>query len=200
MNHLLDWLGNGDLRSDGLSQEVVRFVLLHPGLLEDLIQGITSDDDVIRGHTADALEHIARTLPEQLLPYTALIAERLSHDPVPMVRWHMAMAIGHLAADWKEPDQACSLLCGCLQDPSVFVVSWVIVSVCIFARIYPEQVEMVLEPIARLGSHQSVALRSKVRQAIQILSDDQRPFPKGWVKSQRIASCLVKPMPGSSQR
>jgi len=198
MNHLLDWLGSGDLRSDGLSQEIVRFVLQHPDLLDDLMQGMTSEDDVIRGHTADALEHIARTIPGQLLPYGELLIERLSQDPVPMVRWHMAMALGHLAADWKDPDQACNLLCERLQDPSVFVVSWVIVSLCIFARIYPKQVERVIERIALLGSHQSVALRSKARKAIQLLSDDQHPFPKGWVKSHRVASCLSQPLLGSS--
>jgi hypothetical protein len=191
MNRLLDWLAGGDIRSDGLSAEVIRFVLEDPSLVGDLMSGLTVESDVIRGRAADAIEHIARAIPVKLLPYREAIEHALIDDPVPMVRWHMAMVMGHMALDWEDPASASAILCGCLQDSSVFVVSWVIVSLCIYAKIYPAQLEAIVCEIVTLQTNPSVAIRSKVKNAMHLLSNQQQLFPKGWVKSESIASDLL---------
>jgi HEAT repeat protein len=186
MNRLLEWLQGGDLRSDGLSMEVVRFVLDHPELLPDLMQGLLVEDDIVRGRAADAIEHIAREIPEDLLPNFAMIKEAMLSDPIPMVRWHLAMVLGHLAIDLENPEEACDLLVDCLSDSSVFFVSWAIVSLCIYASLYPDLQEEVLDQIASLGSSPSVAIRSKVINATQVIRDGRKNLPKGWVKSEKI--------------
>jgi hypothetical protein len=192
MNRLLEWLQGGDLRSDGLSGEVVRFVLDHPELLEDLLTGLTVNDEVVRGRAADAIEHIARVLPEKLLPHYDLIAHTFASDPIPMVRWHLAMVIGHLALDVQDPEGAFHLLSDRLVETSVFVVSWVIVSLCIYARLYPDLREGILDQVTRLGANESAAIRSKVQNAMRLLSNEMEPFPKGWVKSERIQRAISK--------
>jgi HEAT repeat protein len=192
MNQLLDWLQGGDLRSDGLSPEVVKFVLNHPELLPELLEGLLAKDDLVRGRAADAIEHIVREEPEAMLPYLSLIRSALGSDSVPMVRWHLAMTIGHLALDWKDPRQACELLLACLTDESVFVVSWAIVSLCIYARLFPSLQPRILAHVARYRTSPSAAIRSKVKNAVMILQDHQRQFPKGWIKSNKIRMELAQ--------
>jgi hypothetical protein len=55
----LSILEGRDLRSDGRSEEVVQQVLSYPSLLPDLIKGLSVEDDVARGRTADALEKVS---------------------------------------------------------------------------------------------------------------------------------------------
>lgn len=190
MNQLLEWLKGGDLRSDGLSQEVVRFVLKQPELLPDLLQGLLDEDEVIRGRAADAIEHLAREIPHKLIRHQTLLSGAMVNDPTPMVRWHLAMVLGHMALDWDEPEQACRLLMDCLSDRSVFVTSWAIVSLCVYARLFPALQERNITQVANLSGSPSVAIRSKVRKATQILRDHQVPIPRGWVKSSKIIMAL----------
>jgi hypothetical protein len=190
MNQLLEWLKGGDLRSDGLSMEVVRFVLEHPDLIPDLLQGLKDADAVIRGRAADAIEHLAREIPFEFRAHQTLLSEAMINDPTPMVRWHMAMVLGHMALDWDEPAQASGLLMDCLSDRSVFVVSWVIVSLCIYARIYPALHEPIISQVTKCSTNPSVAIRSKVKNATLILRDLQHPFPQGWIKSDKIIRAL----------
>jgi hypothetical protein len=190
MNQLLEWLKGGDLRSDGLSMEVVRFVLEQPGLLPDLLQGLLNEDEVIRGRSADAIEHLARELPSEFRGHQTLLSDAMIKDPTPMVRWHMAMVLGHMALDWDEPAQACVLLMYCLSDRSVFVVSWVIVSLCIYARLFPALHGQVITQVAACSANPSAAIRSKVKNATKILRDHDHPFPRGWIKSSKILRAL----------
>jgi hypothetical protein len=184
MSQLLGWLSGGDLRSDGLANEAAQFILQNPDLLGDLLAGLNDPDEVIRGHAADALEKAARSRPDLFVSHISelvLIAER---DGVAMVRWHIAMILGHLAGFEGVVDQTTPVLLGLLQDPSVFVKSWAIVSLCIFARKAPEWKREILNGIAPLQSDSSIAIRSKVRKAMNLLTNEAMPFPKGWVKSE----------------
>ena len=60
MNQVLAWLSGGDLRSDGMANEVAEFVLENPAMFADLYAGLSEVDDLMRGRTADALEKVAR--------------------------------------------------------------------------------------------------------------------------------------------
>lgn len=193
MNPLLEWLKGGDLRSDGLSREVVRLVRKHPELIADLIQGLSVEEDVIRGRAADAIEHLAREIPQEVQAYQRVISRAANEDPTPMVRWHMAMVVGHLALDWDDPERANGLLLALLEDKSIFVVTWAIVSLCIYARLFPALRANTLKHIARHTSSPSVAIRSKVKKAREILSHDHLALPDGWVKSPKIRKELNRP-------
>jgi hypothetical protein len=187
MNQILQWLQGGDLRSDGMSSEAAAFVLQNPAVLNDLIEGLNSPDDVIRGRTADALEKIARTRPDLLRPHILHLARIARDDSVAMVRWHLAMFLGHMAVYDEEIGEITNTLLSMLHDKSVFVRSWVIVSLCIVARVDESHRDTILECISPLKNDSSVAIRSKVRNALQVLTNDGQPFPKGWIKSDRLA-------------
>jgi HEAT repeat protein len=186
MSSIAEWLSSGDLRSDGAANEVVDLVLQNPDLIEDVIGALRVADDVVRGHAADALEKIARSLPALLGDHVEEIMTTARRDEVPMVRWHLAMILGHLTLYEEHVEDLRETLIHLLDDGSVFVQSWSIVSLCIIARAYPQRSGEILSKIERLKKSESPAVRTKVRQAVSLLIDPGQPFPKGWLKSKHL--------------
>jgi HEAT repeat protein len=183
MNELLVLLSGGNLLSDGRANEAADRVLAQPQLIDQLVEGLSASEDVIRARTAHALERISRSQPElvhQLLPQFKKMA--LS-DPVPMVKWHMAMIFGNLPLVLEELVQVIPILFQMLDDPSVFVKSWAIVSLTILGRRHPVKRTQIAEQIRRLQNDQSTAVRHKVLKALKVLESEAEPIPAGWVKS-----------------
>lgn len=186
MSQITDWLAGGDLRSDGLADEAVDFVLKNPELFDELWIGLKDSDDLILGRTADALEKVARKRPDLLVGHADELIRIAEHDRVPMVRWHLAMIFGHFAFFEKLLGSITPLLLSLLDDESAFVKSWSIVSLCIIGRKYPNLNKQITKQISQLQNDDSVAIRSKVSKALTILTDDTAPFPKGWIKSAHL--------------
>jgi hypothetical protein len=109
-----------------------------------------------------------------------------TEDRVPMVRWHMAMAFGHLSVFADHVPELAETLFFLLHKGTVITQCWAIVSLCILARQYPELVERTITAITPLNRSTSAALRSKVRNALPLLANPRVPLPKGWVKSPRL--------------
>ena len=186
MNQILEWLSGGDLRSDGLANEAAEAVLKNTQLFDDLYAGLSMPDDVIRGRTADALEKVARQRPELLVAHLPELADISNTDRVPMVKMHLAMIFGHLAFYEEHGDMIRSTLFTLLEDESVFVKSWAIVSLCIIARLYPADCDSIIMRVAPLRTDSSTALRSRARNALNLLTNEDSPFPKGWIKSEHL--------------
>jgi HEAT repeat protein len=186
VSSIAEWLSNGDLRSDGTANEVADLVLQNPDLITDLLAGLRHDDKVVRGHAADALEKVARSSPELIVDYVDSIVDIAMHADVAMVRWHLAMIFGYLSIYPSRVGKITDALFHLLVDESAFVQSWSIVSLCIVARKYPQYCSEILVKIEHLKQSESVAVRSKVRQALSLLLDPNRPFPKGWIKNPQI--------------
>jgi HEAT repeat protein len=186
MNQILQWLTEGDRRGDGLSDQAAEFVLKNQGVLGDLIEGLNESDDVVRGRTADALEKIARLKPEWVRDQIPKLIEMAEVDSVVNVGMHIAMIFGHLANYEEDSEGMIAALLGMLREKKVFVRSWVISSLCIFARLYPHKREGIIERIAPLNSDPSIAIRTRVRYAMEILTNENVPFPKGWVKAEGL--------------
>lgn len=183
-NHLLGMLTGGDLRSDGMANEVVEIVLTNEELFDDLYIGLRDSDDVVRGRAADALEKIARSRPELLVEQLPELFQLAKSDSVAMVRWHIAMILGYLAICPDIVGEISSVLVDLLMDQSVFVKSWTIVSLSIVGRHYPEWKNEVIIAISGMQGDSSAAIRAKVRKALALLADDELAFPPGWIKSE----------------
>jgi hypothetical protein len=182
VNELLKKLSGGDLRSDGRANEVADEVLENLGLLKDLAEGLDESDDVIRGRTAHALEKISRTNKEMLGKYMRRFVRVANEDKVPMVKWHLAMILGNLATLPGQADLATSTLFHLLEDPSVFVKTWAIVSLCIIAKRDKSQRDRIADRIRIHQNDPSIAIRTKVSKALYVLEDEGRPIPEGWSK------------------
>lgn len=182
MNEILGLLSGGDLRSDGRANEAADQVIENPTLILDLVAGLGEPDDVVRARAAHALERVSRSHPEMMRPYLGQLIEMAEKDAVPMVRWHLAMIFGNLAVFKEEAGSLTTALYHLLEDGSVFVQSWAIVSLCILGRRDRGRGEEILRRIKAHQNDRSTAIRSKVIKAIRLLEDEHVPMPAGWVK------------------
>ncbi len=181
-----NWLSGGDLRSDGASNEVAKTIIHNPELLPDLVACLDAEDGVVRGRAADALEKIGRILPDAVVPHLDRIVTASGEDEVPMVRWHLAMALGHLVMYAEKVDVIETALLERLEDESVFVVSWAITSLCILAFQYPARLPGIANAIVPFEKSDSAALRTRARKAMAALSGRGSSLPPGWVKSEHF--------------
>jgi HEAT repeat protein len=192
MNQLLEWLSGGDLRSDGMSSEVAAIVLKNPDLFDDLFEGLNEPDDVIRGRVADALEKVSRSRPDLLADHVSELIEVARNDSVVMVKMHLAMILGHLADHEEKVEAITYALLDLLQDESVFVKSWAIVGLCLIGRMYPSRRKQIVDKISGFKKDSSIAIRSKVQKAVNLLVNEDVPFPKGWIKREYIKGIVDK--------
>ncbi len=186
MNQVLTWLSGGDLRSDGMANEVADFILENPTAFEDLFAGMSEEDAVVRGRAADAIEKVSRKRPDLLRDHVLEIRRIAQHEKVPLVNMHLAMIFGHLAVYPELVEQLLPALIFLLDDKSVFTRSWAIVSLCIMARKYPQVCQDVLGNLTPLQQDGSIAIRSRIKKAINLLTDPEAEFPKGWIKSEHL--------------
>jgi HEAT repeat protein len=190
MNQLLGWLAEGDLRTDGLSDQAVALVLAHPELVEDLLEGLAHPDGALRGHTADAMEKIARTRPDLFSDRLAELQVLALTDDVPAVRFHLVMLLGHLACYEPLVDELVPILVQALDDPSAFVRSWAIAGLGTIGRAYLEHCGQVVSAISGLQGDASIAVRTRARKALVFLTNPAAPIPPGWVKNERLIERL----------
>lgn len=184
MNSLIAWLAAGDLRTDGAANEVAALVIVNPELLPELIDALAAPQDAIRGRAADALEKVARTRGEQVLPYLDQVIELGRRDPAPMVRWHMAMILGHVHPPLEQDEQIRAALLHLLRDPSAITRSWAVVSACLLARRQPAWAGEIIDALQPLQTDASKAVRTRVRKALACLLDPEADLPAGWVKRE----------------
>lgn len=103
-NSILKKLAEGDMRMKGRSEEVVRQVLDHPRLFNDLFQGLTDTNPGVRMRSADALEKISSQKPELLRPHTReliTIAEKADQQEV---QWHVAQMLSYVPLTGEEAE------------------------------------------------------------------------------------------------
>jgi hypothetical protein len=181
MNHLVELLKGGDLRSDGHADEVALDVIRDPELLVFLLDGLDELDDLVRGRTSHALEKISRTHPELfdgLLPQ--LLKQSLS-DKLPMVKWHLAMLFVNLNLTNEETDEVISALYILLNDKSVFVKAWSISSLTILALDNPDKKAEIIGKIKVFENDKSAAVKNRVSKAMKVLENCET-LPRGWSK------------------
>jgi len=183
-------LSAGSLQDDGLADEVVEAVLSDNTLFGEVYDAPLESNDVVRAHAVDAIEKITRLRPDLLAGRLSELCRISLNDEIPMVRWHMAMVLGHLAYREENRDEIRPALLRLLEDPSVFVKSWAIVSLSILGKLYREERGEILEHLSRHQGDPSVAVSSKVRKAARVLSADSEKIPGGWVKSAFVRRAL----------
>jgi hypothetical protein len=192
MNQILEWLSGGDLRSDGMSNEAADFVLKNPDIFDELFEGLSVSDDVVRGRTADALEKVSRTRPDLLIDRLPKLLQVAEQDQVAMVKMHLAMTCGNLAMYEERLHELISILLDLLDDGSVFTRSWAVVSLCVIGRKYPNECHQILERIKPILKDRSIAMRTKARKAVDLLTNNDVHFPKGWIKSEHLQGLGVE--------
>jgi hypothetical protein len=121
MHPLLEKLKDGDRRSIGRSEEVVRMVLARPGLFAALMNGLRSKDPLIRMRCADAAEKVTACKPEWLAPFKTLLIDEIAAIDQQEVRWHTAILFTRLKLSGAERKKVASILKSWLDDRSRIV-------------------------------------------------------------------------------
>jgi HEAT repeat protein len=185
MNEIIVMLSGGSLISDGRANEAADRVLANPELFDRLIEGLSESDVVVRARTAHAMERISRTHPEMVKGLLPKFIEMATFDPVPMVKWHIAMIFGNLPLPVESVDEIIPVLFRMLEDPSVFVKSWALVSLTILGRQFKPLRGAIVDHIRLLLNDRSIAIRSKANKAVKILENDDELIPAGWIKAKK---------------
>jgi hypothetical protein len=183
MNEVLRKLAGGNLRSDGRADEVADAVIRRPRLFPRLLEGLSEPDGLIRGRSAHAVERISRAHPEWVRKWIPALSELGARDPVPMVRWHMAMILGNLVYPESQAGKILSALLKMLEDDSVFVKSWALTELAILGRKYPRTRKKILRSVRPFSRDASVSVRGKASKVVRVLENDAEPIPAGWVKA-----------------
>ena len=121
MSAILKKLSGGDLRSIGRSNEVAREALRDPQLFTKLMNGITSDDPLLRMRCSDAVEKASAVQPGLINQYKRTIINEMSGIDQPEVRWHFAQMVVRLNLSKSEKKQVIRILKSFLDDNSRIV-------------------------------------------------------------------------------
>lgn len=183
------WLAEGDLTNDGRADEVVSLVKELPAAFEDVFCCLQSPNPIVRGHAADALEKIGRDRPDLFLPHIDQILRTIKIDTVPMVQWHLAMLLGHLAVYPQYHQRLAEALIPLVAHGKSFTQSWAITSLAILARLSPNLQTEAVQAISDCQRSGSAALRKRAERALAALVQGG-PFIKGWVKSPAVQRLL----------
>jgi HEAT repeat protein len=183
MDKISELLRTGDLRTDGNADQVARLVLKDTNRLTELLPCLDHPDSVIRAHAAHAIEVMTRSVPELLVGETRRIILRAESDAYPIVRWHMVMALGHMAGELKDAIPATETLLGRLKDTSPLVRSWSVYSLVAVGRNHPEQAARIITALRNHGKDHSPAVRSRINRAITLLQFADLPLPDAWIKN-----------------
>ena len=169
MTPLLAQLGGGDRRSIGNANAVVRRVLADPGLLTEIIDGLSCGDPLIRMRCADVAEKVSARIPGCLhADAAALLAlAKTAHEPE--LRWHLAQMLPRLDLDARKRRTAASLLFGYLRDDSRIVQTCALQALVELAQGDATLLGKVRPIVDRLSRAQTGALGARARKLQALL-------------------------------
>jgi HEAT repeat protein len=121
MHPLLAKLSGGDFRSIGRSEQVAADVLANPALFPILMEGISSNEALIRLRAADTAEKVTRRHPEWLKPYKRKLLDEISAIDQQEVRWHIALMFPRIEWTAMERKRVTSILKSWLDNKSRIV-------------------------------------------------------------------------------
>jgi len=173
MTRVLAELTGGDRRSIGKSNAVVRSVLADPGLLTDIIDGLSSDDRLVRMRCADVAEKVSARIPGCLRPHAAILMVLAESAPEPELRWHLAQMLPRLGLDARKRRTAASLLFRYLRDDSHIVQTCALQALVEFAQGDAPLLGKVRPIVDQLSRIRSGALGARARKLRALLRKRQ---------------------------
>lgn len=168
MNETLKELSGGDLRSEGRAAKVAAKVIQDPDLLADLLQGLRSEDKVIRGRTCATMEVISRDHPALLEDAVPQLANLAAADTVPQVRWHIAEVFANVSMSTDQAERIIPILIAYMGDKSKIVKYCAVQALGVLGTERPSRERIANEIVAL--RHESKSLNKAVTKALQLLA------------------------------
>jgi HEAT repeat protein len=151
-------------------------------MFDDLMHALQEGSDAVRGHAADAVERVSRERNDLLGPQLKKLSLQARRDPVPMVRWHLAMVFGNLGGSGQNIELSTRTLLALLGDRSPYVKSWAISGLCQIGRRIPAERARILVAVSPLAKDPSIAVRNRASRALRLLLDPREKLPVSWIK------------------
>jgi HEAT repeat protein len=161
MELILKKLKGNDRRSIGRSNEVVKEVLANPSLFGALLEGMLSQDPIIRMRAADAVEKITSKHPELLQPYKSKIIQQVSKIEQQEVRWHVAQLFSRLLLTHGERRGVVGILNNFMKDKSKIVRTFSMQALADIAEKDAGLREPIIEQLEELTRTGSPAMKSR---------------------------------------
>ncbi len=169
LHPLLEKLTGGDRRSIGRADEVVAEVLAEPSLFAVLIDGMHTDDPLIRMRAADAAEKVSAKHPEWLQPHKKMLIEQIASIPQQEVRWHAAQMFPRLQVSPAEQTAIIEILLGYLSDKSKIVQTFSLQALADFAARDADLRPQIVSILRERVNSKSAAVRSRSKKLLKKL-------------------------------
>jgi HEAT repeat protein len=163
---ILDLLQGGDRRTIGRSDQVAALVSEAPELFPVLIEGLWSEDPLVRMRAADAAEKVTRKNRELLQPYKGELLGLMAETEQQELRWHLAAMVPRLELNAKQRNLATSLLVGYLEDRSSIVKTFALQGLADLAQDDPSIRPGVIDILRQATRTGSAAMKARGRKLL----------------------------------
>ncbi len=182
MIELKELLRKGNLKTDGLSDDVVKIVLNNPKYFAELFDNLLDSNDVIRFHASDALEKLLRLNRSLLDPFFIEFLQITRNEQISFTKMHYAMIFAYYYDHSEFIDEIITILSTYLLDDNAFVVSWAISSLTIIAVKNHYKRNIIIKILDKIVTHKSKAVQNRLQKALFALKH-QGNIPKSWIKN-----------------
>jgi hypothetical protein len=166
-NKLVSALEGGDRRSIGRSDQVATLVRSNPRLFPHLMQGLWSEDPLIRMRAADAAEKVTRNSPQLLAPYRKELLGLMAESTQQELRWHLAVMVPRLPLNSRERRLAASLLSDYGNDRSSIVRTFALQGLADLAKNDPGIQPAVIEILREATRNGTPAMKARSRKLLR---------------------------------
>jgi hypothetical protein len=170
MHTILTKLSGGDRRSIGRSNDIVEEILKRPSLFRYLLEGMASDDAIVRMRAADVAEKVTARQPDLLQPHKNKLFTIAGSSDQQEVRWHAAMIIPRLKLTAKERAVAVDILFDYLSDHSSIVKTFAMQGLATLVSADPRLREKIFPLLRELTEVGTPAMRARGRKLLQHLN------------------------------
>ncbi len=137
-----------------------------PALFPELIEGMWSEDALVRMRAADATEKVTRNNRELLRPYKDALLGLMSDAREKELRWHLAVMIPRLFLNNKQRQFAISMLNSYLEDRSSLVKTFALQGLADLAREDPIMAPQVIEILREATRNGTPAMKARSRKLL----------------------------------
>ncbi len=164
--NILALLEGGDRRTIGRADEVAALVAKNPRLFPRLMEGLWSENALVRMRAADAAEKVTRGNQELLRPFKSELLGLMAGVTQQEVRWHLAAMVPRLALNAKERELAMSFLNGYLSDRSSIVRTFALQGLAELAEGDPSIRSGVIEVLREATRTGTAAMKARGRKLL----------------------------------
>jgi hypothetical protein len=166
---ILAQLAGGDRRSIGHADEVAAIVSKDHALFPELIDGLWSQDPLVRMRAADAAEKVSRQYPELLAPHQAELLGLMAETDQQELRWHLAAMVPRLFLNARDRQRVAASLRAYLHDRSSIVKTFALQGLADLAQDDRDMRPSVIQLLREAERSGTAAMKARSRKLLRQL-------------------------------